>query len=255
MSPLSEYNDWLASKYEQASRAGFGWRAPQVVAQLLATHGVHPKRVLDLGVGTGDSIASLHDEPEEAVGLDISEEMLARARERFPRHAFLHWDLEDGLPADLGEPYDAVLAVGVLEFVRSLSGLFLNVRQHLASDGTFAFTTEALVPKSHFQKTRSAPLAAGLIRKVPPTLAFRVLRRTPEEISALLKATGLEVVAQVRFEAYSRTSTISGLSELVQYDAFLAKEDRASLLADPHSPATRDNSHTTNARSARSRLR
>jgi phosphatidylethanolamine/phosphatidyl-N-methylethanolamine N-methyltransferase len=47
-----------------------------------------PHRVLDLGVGTGTTALHLLDEFDgvRIVGLDVSSEMLARARKRLRRH-------------------------------------------------------------------------------------------------------------------------------------------------------------------------
>lgn len=45
-----------------------------------------PRRILDVATGTGDlAIKSLELEPETVVGVDISEEMLARGREKIER--------------------------------------------------------------------------------------------------------------------------------------------------------------------------
>ena len=45
--------------------------------------GIHPKRILDVATGTGDfAIAGLRLNPEEIVGVDIAEEMLAIGRKK-----------------------------------------------------------------------------------------------------------------------------------------------------------------------------
>ncbi len=52
---------------------------------------VQPKRILDLATGTGDfAIASLKLNPEEIVGMDISEGMLAVGREKMKKNGFDH---------------------------------------------------------------------------------------------------------------------------------------------------------------------
>ncbi len=99
-------------------------------------------RVLDLGTGDGRLIALVRTaHPQaEAVGLDSSEPMLARARERFASNPAtdlrLH-DLRDPLPQ--AGPFDAVvsgLAIHHLEDERKRS-LFAEVRGLLAPGGTF----------------------------------------------------------------------------------------------------------------------
>lgn len=100
-------------------------------------------RVLDLGTGDGHLVSLLRSaHPDaEAIGLDSSEPMLARARERFGEDAGvelrLH-DLRDVLPTD--GPFDAIvsgLAIHHLEDDRKRQ-LFAEVRSLLAPAGVFA---------------------------------------------------------------------------------------------------------------------
>ncbi len=58
------------------------------------------RRVLDAGCGSGVYAERLADQGADVVGVDVSEGMVERARERVPSGAFYQ--------ADLGEPLDAV---------------------------------------------------------------------------------------------------------------------------------------------------
>ena len=73
-------------------------------------------RVLELGCGTGDLLASLSPDPAGSLGVDLSAEMVARARARHPELRFEHADAESvSLP---GRSFDAIVAsdlVGHLE--------------------------------------------------------------------------------------------------------------------------------------------
>lgn len=71
-------------------------------------------RILDLGTGDGRVITGLRAAfpTAEAVGLDFSAVMLDRARERFASDTaarFIHHDLNDPLPGDLGS-FDLVIS-------------------------------------------------------------------------------------------------------------------------------------------------
>ena len=74
-----------------------------------ATAGVDAKRVLELGTGTGETALRVRaGQPEaEWVGIDASEAMLARARERLPDADLRLGRLEDELPAG---PFDLVVS-------------------------------------------------------------------------------------------------------------------------------------------------
>ncbi len=72
-------------------------------------------RVLDLGTGTGALAALFAEAGCHVTGVDFSEEMLARARERVPRATFWHVDLLDAWPAALRErSFDLVVSSYVL---------------------------------------------------------------------------------------------------------------------------------------------
>jgi ubiquinone/menaquinone biosynthesis C-methylase UbiE len=73
----------------------------------------HGDRVADLGCGTGLMLELCPVDAEHYVGLDVSAKMLARAQEKFPRHAFHR--------ADIQEPHPA-LPEGSLDVVVSLFG-------------------------------------------------------------------------------------------------------------------------------------
>jgi 2-polyprenyl-3-methyl-5-hydroxy-6-metoxy-1,4-benzoquinol methylase len=92
------------------------WRArAQLTLALLSRLGVYaPARVLDAGCGWGVNLAALEQRGYSAVGMDISRRALEMLdRERCGR-GLVEADLSRSLPDGL-EPYDAVLALDVIE--------------------------------------------------------------------------------------------------------------------------------------------
>jgi SAM-dependent methyltransferase len=81
-------------------------------------------RVLDLGCGNGDLLASLS--PEHGVGVDFSEQTIAAAKQRHPDLEFLVGDVEDpAVLASLEEPFDLIVlsdTIGELEDVQNALG-------------------------------------------------------------------------------------------------------------------------------------
>lgn len=112
-------------------------------AMLLQALPARVDRFLDLGTGDGSLVSLLRSAhpAAEAIGLDSSEPMLARARERFDDDAGIEFrlhDLADPLPTD--GPYDAIvsgLAIHHLKDDRKRS-LFAEVHRLLAPAGVFA---------------------------------------------------------------------------------------------------------------------
>jgi SAM-dependent methyltransferase len=106
-------------------------------------------RVLELGVGTGRLAVPMADAGLSVVGIDSSEAMLAKLRERDPSRLVeaLRGDITNDLPVG---PFDVVLVA--YNTIFNLLGehdqprLFQHVAERLAPGG--AFVVEAFVPAS-----------------------------------------------------------------------------------------------------------
>lgn len=100
-----------------------------------------PARVLDLGCGAGDPIARYFIERGDAVtGVDVAPALLARARERFPAHEWIHGDMRT---LDLGRHFDVIIAWDSSFHLRrdDQRRLFARVARHTAPGGVFVFTS------------------------------------------------------------------------------------------------------------------
>ncbi len=94
------------------------------------------KRVLDLGCGTGSHAVRLADRGYTLVGVDRSEEMLARARQRSAAVDFRQGDITS---VDVGQAFDAVLimfaVLGYLTDNASVLDALRATRRHLTRGG------------------------------------------------------------------------------------------------------------------------
>ncbi len=104
------------------------------------------KRVLDLGVGAGRTTPALHLLASHYCGVDLSSEMLAAARRRYPGATFLQRDIRS-LGALPDQPYDFVLAscnlFDLLEHDERL-GVLRDIRDLMAPNGTLLFSAHNL---------------------------------------------------------------------------------------------------------------
>jgi len=116
---MAYYFDTIARTYDRLNRVmtlGLDrrWRKR-------AVHGLHGN-VLDVACGTGDMVVELMKHGCEVTGIDLSEEMLAIARQKVPSAAVRVANAE-ALPFADGE-FDAVTcAFGVRNFVHLEAGL------------------------------------------------------------------------------------------------------------------------------------
>lgn len=126
-----------------------GWRKRAV--KILKAH--NPKNILDIATGTGDfALAMLALKPEQIIGVDISEGMLEKGREKLKKKKIENIRLETGDSEDLqfeDNSFDAVIvAFGVRNFENLEKGLS-EMKRVLKPDG-IALILEFSQPRGFF---------------------------------------------------------------------------------------------------------
>jgi len=118
------------------------YRTPDALANLVGRHlapGTKSLSILDLGCGTGLAGMAFAPVARRLVGLDLSAEMLVRARARK-----LYADLlqEDLVAASFGERFDLVVAADVLNYLGDLGPALAAIDRALAPSGAVVFSIE-----------------------------------------------------------------------------------------------------------------
>lgn len=129
-------DDQRADSYADLEFPGTYWLAYRDIPALIHSH-VQGLRALDFGCGTGRSTRFLRDLGFDVVGVDISESMLSRARERDPDGDYRQ--VPDGeLPGLNRGSFDLILSVftfdNIPDFERKVS-LLTALRRLLAPGG------------------------------------------------------------------------------------------------------------------------
>lgn len=134
---ISQYDKIAAWFDAHRSRKFFEKKYLEQISSSLDPHA----KILDLGCGMGEPIFKfLVEKRFDVTGLDGSAKLLELARERFPAHRFIHQDIRN---LKLSEKYDAIIAWHVLFHLKpnEQRDVFQLIKQHLASNGVFLFTT------------------------------------------------------------------------------------------------------------------
>ena len=79
-------------------------------------------KVVDLGCGDGDKLASLN--PREGLGIDFSPNIVSLARKRHPELKFEVGDVEK---IDLPQNYEYLIAVNLIEYLENIPEFSMNL--------------------------------------------------------------------------------------------------------------------------------
>ncbi|MBB6670342.1 class I SAM-dependent methyltransferase [Cohnella nanjingensis] len=141
----NKYDDpGFFEKYSQMARSVGGLEAAGEWPALRALlPDLKDKRVLDLGCGYGwHCLYAREQEARSVLGIDLSERMLARAREMTddPRIEYRQMGIED---IDFGPgAFDVVLSSLALHYVERFDSICEKVRHSLVPGGSFVFSAE-----------------------------------------------------------------------------------------------------------------
>lgn len=149
--------DGYAADFDSHLVAQLGYRTPQLLAALLPP-GRRFSAALDLGCGTGLMAPLLQPVCEAIDGVDLSQQMLDKARALGLYRHLWHADVVAQLQA-CTERYDLVLAADVFVYVGALDPVFAGVAQVLQPGGAFVFSLEEADAGSALQLRPSARYA------------------------------------------------------------------------------------------------
>lgn len=183
---IEEIFDKYAHRFDEHLEKALGYTAPSALAQMVrdSLPTLLPfAAALDLGCGTGLSGASFRGVTKRLVGIDVSQQMLAKAREKnlYDRLeqdeilAFLQWDKEN---------YDLFIVADVLVYLGNPEPLFATLAARIKETGIIACSIEetdnaegyVLLPSGRYAHNPPALISSAT------AAGFTVLARQPHRI-------------------------------------------------------------------------
>lgn len=141
--------DSFAASFE-AKLARLSYRAPALVAAMLRDRGLEPSHrldVLDAGCGTGLCGALVAPFARRLVGVDLSDGMLAHAKEKGVYHALVKAELGAYL-RDNSKTFDLIVSADTLVYFGDLTGVIAAFAGALRPNGLLVFTLEHAIGAS-----------------------------------------------------------------------------------------------------------
>ena len=185
---VEAFFDRFAAQFEAKVVGELAYDAPRVAAEALRPHleGRTGLTVLDLGCGTGLSGGFARAHAARLVGIDLSAEMLERARALGLYDEVVRSDIASYLAGVPAASVDLAIALDVFIYVGEIDRVLGECRRVLAPRGLLAFSVElpapgqpdfALAPSGRYVHGRAHVLAAaerqGLVPADERELAVR----------------------------------------------------------------------------------
>jgi predicted TPR repeat methyltransferase len=136
--------DQFSADYDRRMMVELSYRAHLVLRELAALivgGRAGSADILDVGCGTGLAGVAFQDLARRLDGVDLSPQMIEKARARNIYDSLILADLESALAAE-GRRYDLLLAADTLVYFGDLGGVFRGAHATLKAGGFFLFTVE-----------------------------------------------------------------------------------------------------------------
>ncbi|MFZ6757627.1 tetratricopeptide repeat protein [Undibacterium sp. Ji50W] len=141
---VAELFDQYADHFDRHLLDVLGYTVPDLLAAAIQRHrGPASYSSLDLGCGTGLCAPSLRHFSNRLVGVDLSEKMLAKARNTGLYDSLHCADITSFLLTATAADYDLIVAADVFVYIGDLQQVFAEVSRVLRHGGLFAFSAEA----------------------------------------------------------------------------------------------------------------
>jgi predicted TPR repeat methyltransferase len=182
---VSKLFDDYSADFDRDLLENLEYRVPELLRIMVAEFtgfGQAKKTILDLGCGTGLSGLALVDFASVLTGIDLSEKMIAKAKERGCYDTLVVGDVVQFMTA-IQQPLDMLIAADVLTYMGELEPLFKAAAGCLGEGGIFCFSTErSEKPGYHLRNTGRYAHHLDYIDALARRSGFKMLERKKENI-------------------------------------------------------------------------
>jgi len=137
-SVIIEHFNRLAAEYDVWLRRNeFYHRCVQSLYKSVIPAG---SSVLEVGCASGELLQSV--KPSCGVGIDISENMVSLARQKYPDLTFISADIDTLPPGELNMKFDRIILSNLVDYLSDIVGTLARVKEFINDYGLIILTTE-----------------------------------------------------------------------------------------------------------------
>lgn len=173
------------------------WSGPEILFKSVKGSLKAHSKILDLGIGTGESSIRFKNAGHYITGLDGSEKMLQQCKRKNAADNLVCHDLENPLLPFQNNTFDAIISNGVFHLIYPLSLVFSEAKRLLKSEGLFVFTYEDASETSGYKNTDPG------VWKMKTTSEVITFKYSNEYISGLLNKNNFNPLSGTRFLAFT----------------------------------------------------
>ena len=195
-----KYYDQLAVKYDQATANS--WAAPMQIESITTNVSNKETSVLDIGIGTGQSIHGLYNSQNFKLieGIDVSEEMIKYCKESYPDVILHKGDFLQFNNFQLSQ-YDLIICCGTLEFINNLESFLKKCSSLLAKNGNLVITFE---PRIDGHSVQGKSISEVKSERLIGVEGFMTYRHDLDYFKITAEKSGLQIKKQSLFVSYRK---------------------------------------------------
>lgn len=152
------------------------------------------ENILDVGCGTGDLANKIASVGANVVGIDFSENMIAKAKEKYPHIQFM---VKDVTKMDFHQEFDAVFTNATLHWVKPPEKALTNIFNSLKNGGRFVAEFGG---KGNVQKITDALLIEIKKAGIDRDISFPWYYPSIGEYTTLMEQAGFRVTLAMHFD-------------------------------------------------------
>jgi len=192
-------SDDFAEEYDASIRSKH-WHGPEVLFGLMYEYLKSGQRLLDVGIGTGQSARPFKLAGINIYGVDGSEEMLKICRQKKIATELESLDLSTVGNPFKGRQFDFIISNGVFHIIGDLQPVFKTLNQKIKPGGILGFTFDEEIPNEQDGYEESE--ITGIFEKKHSQSGITVYKHYKGYVMDLLLRFGFRLMKTLKFQAY-----------------------------------------------------